>query len=74
MQTSVLKALLKWRDFAARIEDESPHFIMPNHVLFTMSSNMPTNRNELRDCCRNNFSSLMLKYQDEILLLVKRKI
>ena len=33
-QISVLKALLKWRDFIARIEDESVGYIMPNHVLF----------------------------------------
>lgn len=31
---STLKALLKWRDYIARIEDESPAYVMPNHVLF----------------------------------------
>jgi exosome complex exonuclease RRP6 len=33
-QTSVLKALIKWRDYAARVEDESNYYIMPNHVMF----------------------------------------
>ena len=65
-QSSVLKALLKWRDYIARVEDESPSYIMPNHVLFTFGSNMPVSRNEFRDCCRSNFNSMMLKYQDDI--------
>ena len=33
-QFSVLKAVLKWRDYVARVEDESPAYVMPNHVLF----------------------------------------
>jgi len=36
-QTSVLKALIKWRDFAARVEDESNFYILPNHVMFQMA-------------------------------------
>lgn len=70
----MLKALLKWRDFVARIEDESCNYIMPNHVTFSLSTHMPTTRNEFRDCCRSSFSSMLLKYQDEIILLVQRKI
>ena len=35
---------------------------------------MPTTRNEFRDCCRTNFTSIMLKYQDEIIRLIDKKI
>jgi len=63
----VLKALLKYRDFIARVEDESTHYIMPNHVMFAMAKNMPVSRSEFRDCCRSNFSSMLMKYQDEII-------
>ena len=74
LETSVLKALLKWRDYMARIEDESPSFVMPNHVMFQMASNMPVTRNEFRDCCRSNFSSMMMKHQDEIIALINKKV
>ena len=73
-QISVLKAILKWRDYVARVEDESHHYIMPNYVLFSMSKVMPTTRNEFRECCRSNFTSIMLKYQDDIIKLVDKKI
>ncbi len=33
-EISTLKAVLKWRDYIARIEDESVGYVMPNHVLF----------------------------------------
>jgi hypothetical protein len=39
-----------------------------------MASNMPVTRSEFRDCCRSNFSSMMLKYQDDIIMLVKTKM
>lgn len=33
-QYSVLKMLIKLRDYIARLEDESPSYVIPNHVLF----------------------------------------
>lgn len=33
-QTSVLKMLLKWRDYIARTEDESVAYTMPNNIMF----------------------------------------
>lgn len=73
-QASVLKGLMKYRDFIARIEDESPSFFIPNHVMFSISKSMPTTRNEFRDCCRTNFTAMLLKYQEEIVTLVARKV
>lgn len=69
-QSSILKALLKYRDFIARVEDESPSYIMPNHVLFAISKFMPTTKNEFRDCCRANFTSSLMKIQDQVIKLV----
>lgn len=34
LEVSLLKFLMKWRDFIARKEDESIQYVMPNHVLF----------------------------------------
>lgn len=70
----MLKALLKYRDYLARIEDESPSYIMANHLLFAMSKSMPVTKNEFRDCCRSNFSAILLKYQDDILTLIQTKV
>ena len=53
---SVLKAILKFRDYIARIQDESWAYVMPNHVLFQIAKIMPVTRNELKDCCRTNFN------------------
>lgn len=33
-QLRVLKMLLKWRDYVARLDDESPNYMLPNHILF----------------------------------------
>lgn len=63
-QTSILKALLKFRDFIARVEDESNHFVMPNQILFQIAKLMPVTINEFKDCCRNQYGNMMLKYQD----------
>lgn len=52
-QISVLKMLLKWRDYIARVEDESTPYTLPNHILFQLGQDMPTTRNELRDSCRS---------------------
>ena len=61
-QTSVLKMVLKWRDYIARIEDESPAYVLPNHIMFQIGKDLPTTQNELRDCCRNNVPTLVFKY------------
>jgi len=58
-QQSVLKAILKYRDYLARVEDECVSFIMPNHVMFSIAKHMPVTKNEFRDCCRSNWSSNM---------------
>jgi exosome complex exonuclease RRP6 len=73
-QFSVLKALLKWRDYVARVEDESTGYIMPNHVLFQLGKDMPTTVNELRDCCRANMSTLIMKYGDDLIKVIRDKI
>ena len=42
--------------------------------MFQMASIMPVTRGEFRDSCRSNFNSMMLKYQDDIIMLVKKKM
>lgn len=40
-QQIVLKELYAWRDRMARVHDESPGYIMPNHFLISLCYNMP---------------------------------
>lgn len=70
----MLKALIKYRDYLARIEDESPTYVMPNHIMFSLAKVMPTTKNEYRDCCRAGMTALLLKYQDDIIDLIKTKL
>jgi len=53
-QISVLKMMLKWRDYVARMDDESPAYMLPNHVMFQISKDLPKTINEMKDSCRAN--------------------
>ena len=42
-QMAILKAILKWRDYIGRIEDESLDFVCPNDVIFIITRLIPVN-------------------------------
>ena len=73
-QISALKAILKWRDFVARVDDESPAYMLPNHTMFQICKDLPTTINELRDCCRSQVPPAVMKYQDQLIHLIARQI
>lgn len=74
-QLNCLKMLLKWRDVVARLDDESAHQMLPNHVLFSMAKDMPTTKNELRDCRRASAEPpAVQKYQEQVLALIAKAI
>ena len=70
----MLKALIKWRDYYARIEDESVGYVMPNHVLFQIGKDLPTTINELRDCCRSNMTPVISRYETELVHFLQERI
>lgn len=41
-QFAVFRAVHAWRDKIARIDDDSPTFLMPNQILFSIAKIMPT--------------------------------
>ena len=45
---------------------------MPNQILFSIAKLMPETINEFKDCCRNSYGNMMLKYQDQILALIDK--
>ena len=64
-QLRILKMMFKWRDYVARLDDESTHYMLPNHILFAIAKEMPTTKNELRDCRRASAEPpAVQKYQD----------
>lgn len=74
-QLRVLKMLLKWRDYVARIDDESPSYMLPNHILFQVAKEMPTTKNELRDCRRASAEPpAFMKYQEQLMQLIGKKL
>ncbi|KAJ1561511.1 Exosome component 10 [Cladochytrium tenue] len=49
---AVYCAVHAWRDAVAREEDESPRYVLPNHLLANLALAMPTSLPELLRCCR----------------------
>lgn len=66
--------MLKWRDFAARLDDESPSYMMPNHILFQIAKDLPQTMNELGDCCRGQSVPAVLKYADQIIAVIEKQL
>lgn len=50
-QLAVFKSVHYWRDQAARDEDESPRYILPNHMLFALVERMPIDKAGVIGCC-----------------------
>lgn len=68
-QFSVFRAVHKWRDDVARQQDDSSHFVMPNHLVFTIARSMPANRAELLAVALPNTQTLRLR-ADELVSVV----
>lgn len=74
-QLRVLKMILKWRDYVSRLDDESPKYMLPNHILFAIAKEMPTSRNEMRDCRRASAEPPAIqKYQEQLLSMIAQKL
>lgn len=69
-QQIALKALYEWRDEIARKEDESPRYIMPNHVMVALCTSMPTDTQGILGTA-NSSSSRTRVYVKNILEVLK---
>lgn len=71
----VLDMLLTWRDFVARVEDESTKYVMPNPVMFDIARSSPVNSAELEEVLsrhpHHTHHELVLKYEDDLLKRIK---
>lgn len=50
-QDYALTSLYRWRDGVARAEDESPQFVLPNHMLLSLSETLPRDVGGIYACC-----------------------
>ncbi|VDN53439.1 unnamed protein product, partial [Dracunculus medinensis] len=50
-QRYALSALWQWRDTLARLEDESHHYILPNHMLLQIAEILPREQQGILACC-----------------------
>ncbi|KAJ3121613.1 Exosome component 10, partial [Nowakowskiella sp. JEL0407] len=48
---AILKALHKWRDEIARLEDESTRYVLPLHMFNNLVDRMPKDAQEVLSCC-----------------------
>ncbi|XP_052751410.1 exosome component 10-like [Galleria mellonella] len=50
-QMAALKMLYKWRDSQARLLDESPIYLLPNHMLLALADYLPCHVRDVKACC-----------------------
>lgn len=50
-QLFALKEIYSWRDKTGRVEDESPGFVLPNHMLLKICSELPREMQGILACC-----------------------
>ena len=61
--------LIKWRDYVARLNDESPQFILPNIEMVKLAEDMPTSHSELFEGQRfSKVADYLKKNCDELIL------
>eukprot|EP00092_Neocalanus_flemingeri_P021730 GFUD01023573.1.p1 GENE.GFUD01023573.1~~GFUD01023573.1.p1 ORF type:complete len:902 (-),score=286.05 GFUD01023573.1:77-2782(-) len=79
-QLFCLKELYSWRDKTARVEDESVHYVLPNHMMLKISSELPREMQGIMACCNpipplvkqslGTLHSILLAARDKQLLTV----
>ncbi|TKA22373.1 hypothetical protein B0A50_08255 [Salinomyces thailandicus] len=70
-QFSVFRAVHKWRDDVAREQDDSVHYIMPNHQIFSIAKAMPNTRATLLGVAQPGTQTVRLR-ADELAGVVTR--
>jgi len=50
-QLSCLKEFYSWRDKTARVEDESVHYVLPNHMMLKICTELPREMQGIMACC-----------------------
>ena len=70
---SVFRGLHRWRDEVAREQDDSVNYVMPNHMIFTLSRAMPSTRAELFNVAQPATQTIRLRAEELIATIAKAK-
>lgn len=70
-QFSVFRAVHKWRDDVAREQDDSPHYVLPNHAIFSLARSMPATKAEVLNTAHPATQTLRLR-ADEVVSTIWR--
>ncbi|KAF2150865.1 exosome complex exonuclease-like protein Rrp6 [Myriangium duriaei CBS 260.36] len=69
-QFSVFRRLHQWRDQVAREQDDSTHYVLPQHHLFTLAKEMPSEKAQLFKIVQPTPQSIKMRI-DEVLEIIE---
>lgn len=72
-QFSVFRAVHQWRDQVAREQDDGPHYVMPNHQIFTIAKAMPPDRLSLLSLATPTTQTVRLRADELVSVIQKAK-
>lgn len=72
-QFAVFRAVHSWRDEVAREQDDSVHWVMPNHQIFSLAREMPTNRAAVVAMCQPTTQTVRLRADELVDIIVNAK-
>ena len=72
-QFAVFRAVHKWRDGVAREQDDSVHYVMANHQVFSLAREMPTNRAALLGLVQPTTQTVRLRADELVNAIVSAK-
>ncbi|KAF1352060.1 ribonuclease H-like domain-containing protein [Delphinella strobiligena] len=70
-QFAVFRAVHHWRDTVAREQDDSIHFVMANHNVFSVAKEMPTEKPALFSIAQPTSQTVRLR-ADELLAVIRK--
>ncbi|THW08312.1 hypothetical protein D6D24_09313 [Aureobasidium pullulans] len=72
-QFSVFRAIHQWRDQVARQQDDSTHYVMANHNIFTLAKEMPTEKAGIFAAIQPASQTVRLRVDELLSTVVKAK-
>ncbi|KAI7300452.1 hypothetical protein KC340_g13364 [Hortaea werneckii] len=72
-QFAIFRAVHKWRDDVAREQDDSVHYVMPNHQIFSVAKAMPTTRAEVLGVAQPGTQTVRLRADELVSVIVRAK-
>lgn len=72
-QFAVFRALHHWRDNVAREQDDSVHYIMANHNVFSIAKEMPTEKAALLSVAQPASQTVKLRADEVVAVISKAK-